>query len=361
MLERIDGQDYEVGTPAHAATLAARNARFDAAYLQAHDSLVQRNIRLLRSLEWQDDRMRTDANLSLFLARDLVHVRATVERTIYDALRTAEFVPASTDTPRGAQSYATRLLDERGKAKISHTLAGDSPRADVSASEDIKPLVNIRGSYGYDVQDLEYAAFSGIALPRERAIACGNMIARGLDDVGRSGDAATGLTGFFNSATVTVHGLTNGEWNTETDPDKILADLYEIEQTIITAARDNQPMGYTLILPTAYEGKLATMKAGTNTQMSVKEYFLKNARVVTSVERWIKLDDAVTPDVAASDAPMGICYAKNPSSLYWPIPITYEEQPPELDGWEWLVEARARCGGVEFRQPALALYIENLD
>jgi hypothetical protein len=120
-------------------------------------------------------------------------------------------------------------------------------------------------------------------------------------------------------------------------------------------------MGYRLVLPAAYEGKLATTRLDASSDITIKEFWLRNSRLITSIERYVALDSAVTPDVAASDAPQGICYPADPSVLFWPIPITYEEQPPEIRGWEWLVEARARCGGVEWRRPFQALYIQNLD
>jgi hypothetical protein len=43
------------------------------------------------------------------------------------------------------------------------------------------------------------------------------------------------------------------------------------------------------------------------------------------------------------------------------MPISYEEQPPEVKGYEWVTNARARVGGVEFPRPFNSLYIQNLD
>lgn len=368
--ERVDGTDYVVGTPMHRQALAARTARQDAAYLERNHALVERNLRILREMPGLEDRVRTDASYSAFLARELVFQRATVERVIYDALRAAEFVPVEGGHARGAKSYSTRIMDERGEAAVTHDLAGDAPRVDVSASEDLNKYVNVRAAYAYSVDELEAAALASVPLVRDKAVACGNAIARKLDKIGRSGDAGAGLTGFFNNAGVTLHTLTQGEWLTESVAN-ILADLAELEQTVIAAARDNQPGGYVLVLPTAYEGRLATLPVGgsTVTDLSVKQYFLRNARIIKDIVRWVKLDDAVTPDVAASDAPMGILYPTgpggglkaDPSVLFWPFSIQYEESPPEVRNLEWLVNARSRCGGVEVRQPKLMLYVQNLD
>lgn len=354
--ERIDGTDYVIGTPEHAAAKRAQQQRLDAAYLEAHHATLEGYSRRLT------DAMvgRLDANQVAFIARDLVFVRRVIEQTIYDRLRAAEFVPVSTEIPRGAQTYETRIMDERGEAKVSHDLSGDAPRADVSLDSDQAKLVNIRGSYAYSVQDLEYAAFAGIPLTRDKAVACANMIARALDKVGRIGDREVGVTGFFNNPLIPKKTLTHGEWLTAT-ADEIVQDLQELEQTAITQSRDNH-MLETLVLPTAYEGRLRTLRMSGTTDVTVAEWFLKNARMIKRIERWFALDEATGVDVAVSDPPQGILYARSPDVLFWPIPIVAEEPvPPQLVGLEWVHQMRARCGGVDVRRPNGALFIENLD
>src|SRR5678816_198047 len=150
--QRIDGQDYVVGSAEHSAAIRTRRRRLDAVYLKKHEPLLQRHVSMLRRWDGLSSKIRNDANLVAFLGRELVYVRATVERTIYDQLRAGEFVPIETGHPRGAKSYSTELWDQRGEAKITHDLAGDAPRADVSKSEDLRKYVNVRGAYGYTVQ-----------------------------------------------------------------------------------------------------------------------------------------------------------------------------------------------------------------
>lgn len=359
--QRIDGTDYIVGTPEHRMAVAMTRARFDAAYLAAHHADYERNQRMLRDFERLDSRVRTDANATAFLARELLFVRPQIERTIYDRLRAKEFIPVDTSIPRGAQSYATQIMDGTGEAAVTHDLAGDSPRVDVSKDEDIRKLVNIRASYAYTVQDLEYAAQSGTPLIRWKAERCADAIARGLDKIARIGEAPSGLTGFLNDANVPTVTLTNGEWLTATAAE-IIADFFQVEQALISTTRDGVTDGYRMVLPTAYDGRLATLKADTYSELTVKEWLLRNARLIRSIERWIALDDATAAaDVGVSDPPEGVVYKMDPSQLFWPVPIMFEEQIPQLKGWEWLVDTRARCGGVEWRRPSEAAYMENLD
>lgn len=352
----VDGGRYTLDSSEHRAYVQ----RWDAAYMKVHAPELAKLQGRLQRFDALHDRIRTDANMSAFLARQLLFMRGTVERKVYERVRIREFVPVETH-PRGAASYATQLLDMQGEAKVTHDLAGDDPRADVSVTEDLGKYINIRGAYGLSLQELEHAAFAGVPLPAWKAEACVDMISRGTDKVGRIGDALSGLTGFFNNANVNTVTLTNGEWLTATAAE-ILADLAQIEQAIISQAKDAQPqVGYRLVLPTAYEGRLATLEKSSGSDLTVKEFFLKNARLITSIERYIALDSASGTDTGVADDPEGICYPMEPGTLFWPVAISYEELAAQQDGWEWVVRARARVGGVEFRRPFNAVYVENLD
>ncbi len=344
--------------------------RYDGeAFVQAHGDLVERNAQILSRFDefrahLRGRGVRLDANLTAFLARQLVHERGRIEAKIHERVRAAEFVPVETGHPRGAASYSTQLMEGEGEAKISTDLAGDDPRVDLSVEEDLRKYVNVRASYAYTVQDLEQAALAGTPLPQWKGDVCADVIARGLDLIGRRGDSRLGLTGFFNGPDVPVLTLTNGEWLAGgTTPDQIVADLNEIEQTLITNTLDTAEMfgGHVLVLPTAYEGKLATTPRASGSDMSIKEWFLRNARIIRRIERYSALDTATGADVGVADPPEGICYPMSESVLFWPMPIAYEEQAPQLQGWEWVTRARARCGGVDWRRPTHALYVENLD
>lgn len=356
--ERIDGTDYEVGSADYSVARGAYTDRMDADYVEAHSDEIRETQERLSG--WDALGCHADANATAFLARDLLFVRREVEKIIYDRLRAAEFVPVVSEVPAGAKTYTTRIMDRVGeKALITHDLAGDGPRADVSVEEDEEKLINVRASYAYSLQDMEYAAFAGVPLSRDRAEAAADMIARGLDEIGRIGNAAAGLTGFFNDTNVATLTLTNGEWTTASAAE-ILADLAQIEAAMISQSRDNHEASE-LVLPTVYEGRLVTLDKSVGSDLSVKNYFLANSRMIKNITRWFALDEATGADVGVSDPPMGILYPRTPDVLRWEIPIMYMENPPEVRAFEWVVNARARTGGVEVRRPLSMLYIENLD
>lgn len=363
---KIDGNDYAAGSPEARAAQARLDSIRNQVFLADHPEIFERNVRAIRSWE-QLDRVRQDATATALLARDLVFAAAEVERRVYAETRTLRYIRPDTNFPAGAQVYARRYSDHVGKAKVTHMLAGDAPRVDVSGSEDFLPFRWVTASYGYTVEDLERAAFSRMPLVQWKRDAAVDAIARGIDRIGRSGtfgdpEGDSKLTGLFNNVSVTLHTLTNGEWPSATAAE-ILADLQELESAIITASLDTQPEGYRLLLPTAMEGRLRTLKVDANSDMTVANYFLANARLITSIERWGELDSAVSPGVRASDPPQAILMPidQMKAGIYWPMPISYDEMPPEIRNFEWVVNARAKVGGVEILRPFLMLYVQNLD
>jgi len=340
-LERIDGVAHVFGSREH------------------HDAIERAIERRRLILASSPIGQRLDANQTAFLARDLTYVSRDVQKVLYDKLRASEFVPIKSEVPRGAQTWVYRQMDIRGEARSgAHLHADDAPSADVSIEEFPFPVSHVTASYQYTLDELEAAAFAGIPLSRDKANACAEIIARKLDKLMRVGDSALGMTGFLNNPNVPVVTLTNGEWLTATEAE-IIADFFQVEQAVIAQSRDNHE-AKRLLLPTAYEGRLASLVRGDG-DLTVKKFLLTNARSTKSIERWVALDDATGADVGVADPPEGVSYDPNPDFVFAEVPVPYEELPPQARNYGWVVPARAVFGGVTFKRPLSAAYVENLD
>lgn len=349
-IERIDGLPYVYGSAEHHAAIE-RAIQLRVAKLQ-QSGIV--------------DHIRADANQTAFLARDLVYVSRDIQRVLYEKLKAAMFVPVKSDVPEGAENWVYRQTDWRGEARVgAHLQADDAPNAEVATEEFPFPVTYASGSYQYTIEDLKKAAFSGIQLPREKANACAEMIARKLDQLIRVGDADLGITGFFNNPNVPVITLTNGEWLSATAAE-ILADVDQVEEAVIDETRDVHEVTR-LLLPSAYEGRLNSLQVP-DTNMSVRKYLFGNgggergnARTLKEMERWVALNDATGDDVGVADPPQGIAYDPSPDVVHAVIPVPYQELPPQARGFGWVVNAYAVFAGVVFKRPKAAAYIENLD
>lgn len=364
--ERIDGVDHIVGTVAHAQAVEVRDARLDAAYVAAHPKMLEEACRFLR--DWSSFRHRHDANLVAFFGQQLVFMRARVERVLREKLRIREFVPVETGYPRAAEVYGQQVDDEVGEAKVGRAIADDGGTADVESRVDFSPFVWVYSHYIWTAEELDAASYAGVPLLQRKAVAMANAIAMQLERIGRSGSSLNGLTGFLNNPNITVHTLTFGEHTSSATAAEMLADLLEIESTLVGVGGDHTPDEYALVVPNALDHKYRVTPVNTTGDLSVAEWFLSKSRRFKRIVPYTYLDDAVTPDIAASDAPMSMAVPVKPGTtmpdlehVVWPFSVEYEELEPVVEGYRFKRRGQARCAGVDVRHPKLFLYVQNND
>lgn len=364
--ERIDGTDFVVGTVAHARAVEIRDARLDASYLQANHRLFEDAQRILR--DWSGFKHRNDANLVAFFGSQLVYMRARVERVLHEKLRIREFLPVETGYPRGAQAYGQQVDDERGEAKVGRTIASDAPTVDVESRADFSPFLWFYAEYQWTAEELDAEAYAGVPLLQRKAVAVANAIARQLEKFGRSGSAVNGAKGFLNSDLVTVHTLTFGEHTSTATAAEMIADLNEIETTLVATGGEHTPDEYALLVPTAVDHRYRTTMISATSDMSVAEFFLSKSRRFKRIEPYAALDDLTSPDIAASDAPMSVAMPVRPGTtmadlehVLWPCSVAYEELEPVMQGYSFRRRGQARYAAPDFRHPGFFLYVQNND
>ena len=372
-IERIDGTDYVVGSPAHLDALELREARHDALFLQRNHDLYESNMRLLR--DWEAFKHRADANQVAFFGQQLVFMRARVERVLREKLRMRELVQMETGYPRGAESYGQQVDDHRGEARIARTMTDDAPTVDVESTASFSPFVWVYSSYTWTAEELDAATYAGVPLINRKAEAMADVIARQLETIGRSGNALHNMRGFFNSDLVTVHTLTNGEHLGGATAAEMVADLNEIESTLVAAAGDHTPEEYALLVSSALDHKYRTTMMSATSDLSVADWFFGDGAGIKGKSRRFKrlaphvfLDDAVSPNVAAADAPMSMAVPVRPGTtlaelenVLWPTSVEYEELPPVMEGYRFRRRGQSRVAAIDFRHPKRFLYVQNND
>jgi hypothetical protein len=295
-------------------------------------------------------------------------MRARVERKLHERLRIREFLQVESGYPRGAPAYGQQVDDIVGDAKISTSTADDAATVDVESEVSFSPFVYAHAEYVWTANELDAAAYAGVPLLQRKAEAVADAIARKLEVLGRSGSAPHGLEGFLNSSGVTIHTLTNGEHTSTATPAEILADLAEIEATIVAVGGDNTPDEYCLLVPTTLDAKYRLTPINSTSDVSIAQWFTANSRRIKRIVPYGYLDDAVSPSIAAADAPMSMAMPVRPGTtltelehVLWPESVPYEELEPVQDGYRFRRRAQARVGGVDFRHPKFFLYVQNND
>src|SRR4051812_27241906 len=101
---------------------------------------------------------RTDASETVFLERELTQLRAKLFKVDYPQLVGRTFAPLATDIAPSATTYAYKVMDRIGRARISSDGSGDAPRIDLTAQEITGKVRVITDSYGWTKTELREAA-----------------------------------------------------------------------------------------------------------------------------------------------------------------------------------------------------------
>lgn len=298
---------------------------------------------------------RCDADETATFLRQLESIDAVIYKVEYPAFQGLDLVPVMSGVSDGAEFYTYYSYDKSGVAKRVVNFAQDFPRVDIQGKMTKSNIASYGASYGYSIQDLRRAAQANVPLEVSRAAAAHEAIARQVDNQIWFGDTEAATTGLANDSEVSLVSVTNGNWDTETDPLKILADLTKLE-TASYAASKGIEMPDTFVLPQVLRQKLTTLPLGTNADHSIMDFFLAKSQFVKNVEwAWqLNLADA------AGTKPRALCYKRDPMKLGAVLPIEYEQFPPQQEGMSFQIPCHARAGGVVIRYPGSVKYMDGI-
>lgn len=296
-------------------------------------------------------RARFDANETMSFSRSLEAIDEKLYRLQYPELKGTLLVPVIGNIPGGAEEYTYRFADEYGQARVTANLANDVPRVDVAAAEVTSAIVSVTAAYGYSVQDGRRSALTGIPLDEERALTARRSIARKINDLLLLGDTTVGLVGLYKSAAVQTVNVVTGTWSTAT-AEQMLGDLLALEREVIVDTKGIERPD-TLVMPPSLYARATTARLS-NTETTALAFFLKNSLSVKNVEV-----DPLLETAGASSVARLVVYTRNPEKLGAVLPIEFEQLPPEAQGFEFVINCHARCGGTVIRYPGSVAYMDG--
>lgn len=345
-------------------------------YLQKQDARARKDARTLAirmglaSLGMDPDeviqcRGRGDAlSISLAFARELEFVDKEFYEFEYPDLRIRDLVPLDTKVPAWAQTHSYRERDKLGEAAIVHDYGNDFPRVDIDLGENVPaPIVSLGCSYGYSVMDLRYAAELGVALETDKMNTAKEASERKLDQIGCYGHPDVGLRGFANNATIVtlstgINAALTKDWANKTAAE-VAAEIDMIINDVSNAS-ENKHLIDTLAMPTTMLNMLHSKRFAAldqnGVELSVVDYFEGRKRNKVTFEPYFRLKAA-----GAGGTSRIVAYKKDPKVLKLVIPQDFESMPPERKNMLFQVACHLRFGGVDWRQPMAARYIDDAE
>lgn len=342
-------------------------ARLDGAARERLADRVMEAMAIIKRGPHRDDAIRIDAGESGYLSRELLQKLRGVKEVKYAELKGRQLVPVSNEVNAGAEQYSYEIFDRTGAAKLGSSYEGRAPRADIKVAEVLGKVDVIRMAFGWNVQDLRAAAFSGRSLPTSRGMACRAAMEFGVDENIANGILNTPLKGLINNASVPVYtsdgnsgsntltGMT-GDWATAT-----AAEIVEDINLLIGAVRvatleiHMQEKQVDIALPTAAFNAIASKAYSDLLPETVLAVVLKMNPWVRSITSWARLTGA-----GVSSRDRAIFYTKDPMNLEAQIPLEIMQHPPEPVALEFLVEMESRVAGVSVYYPKSAAYLDGV-
>jgi len=294
---------------------------------------------------------RMDANETAMFARQLEDIDAELYLRLYPELRGTIIVPTRTNINEGAEEYTYRSLDRAGRSTVIANYGDDLPRVDVQGKEETAKLFGHGASYGYSIQDLRRSRMAGLPLESERAMAARDAIALTNDTICALGESSIGVTGFYNSADVSMVSPATGTWSSATG-DQIVADLMKVERAILVDSNAVE-LPDTVVLPPSLFAIANTVRLA-NTETTALDFFLRKSLGVKNVEHWYHGETAGASAVAR--IAMG---KRDPRKLQFLLPLPFSQMAPQQKGLGFEVNCDSRVGGVIFRYPKSWRYMDG--
>lgn len=314
-----------------------------------------------------DEAVRIDAGEMGYLPRQLLYKLREVKEVKYAELKGRQFAPISNEVPPGAETHSYEVFDRTGRAKVGSNYEGRAPRADVKVSEVMGKIDVVRMAYGWTVQDLRAAAFTGRSLPVARGMACRAAMEFGIDENLANGTPNSGLTGLINNGDIPVYTsdgnsgsntLTGAtlSWSTATGP-QMIADVNLLVAAVRVATKEVEMNGKSvdIVLPTAAYNAIATTPYSTLQPETTMSVLLRTSPWIRSINSWYRLTGA-----GVSARNRAIFYTRDPMNLQGQIPLEIMQHPPEQEALEFLVEMEARVAGVDVYYPLSGAYLDGV-
>lgn len=295
-----------------------------------------------------------DANESIYFARQLEQIRAKTYDVKRPALNAVALMPVDTSINPGAESITYRQYDTVGIAKIIANYADDLPRADVVAKEFTSPVRGIGNSYGYSVQEIRAASYTGTPLDSKKSGATRRAHDETINKYAFSGDTVSGLPGFLSNAnipgyTIPADGTGSSKLFSTKTPDQILRDMNGIVNSVyVTTKGVHRPNE--LWMPLAQYTYINSTPRSSTSDTTILEYFLSNNPFIERVIPVLEVGSTANGGLNGANDTM-IAMENNSDNWQLNLPMMFMQHAPEKRGLEFVVPCESRFAGVTVPYP----------
>lgn len=309
--------------------------------------------RLLEDLGLSND-PRWDANATVVFTDQLREIESELYEELFPAMKGSQFVPIKTGINPGAEQWGYYMMSKVGVAKIIANYADDLE--DVALMMD-RHFVDIKGigkKYSWSIQDVRAAAMAGVPLETEKAFAARTSIAWKMDDMAAVGESTLGMYGLLNHPNVGLISPVTGTWSSATAA-QMIADVAALINGVNNLNKNLLPVNQVTMANSQLQLLTQTlMSTSAGTSLLVIEVLRKMFPGV-AFDEWDKTELAD----ASGTGPRIVAYHKNRRVVEQPVPVSFEQFPPQAKNLKFEVPCHGRVGGVVCRFPFAVGYMDG--
>jgi hypothetical protein len=314
---------------------------------------------------------REDAGETAMVAGALTAAAIEAIAADFPEIMYTEAAPLQPGIDEGATDFEWQEYTTVGMAKIIANGADDLPNVAQYMTKNTGKIEGYGIAYSYTDQDLRSAAFArrngrqAIVLDPDKAIAAREVAERTMDRDGAYGNTTYGIPGFFKSSNVTVAQSplpavgTNRNWRMgDKNPREVLQELRNGVKTISVNSKGSRRCTAIAMGIEMAEYLAATpLNATGDNQISIMAEFLRAQREANrpiTIIAWVR---ASTAD-AAGTGDRVVFYERSINVLGRVQPMLFRAAPPTRRDLTTRVANEARFGGIYFKRPLGALYVD---
>lgn len=294
---------------------------------------------------------RFDESQSLFLARQLTHVRAEARQVKKAALNAFTVFPTQTDIPAGAETAVQRVYDSVGTAAVISNYSDDLPRVDLLAKETTVKVKLIGSAYGYNYRELANAQFAGMRLSTTKARAAKIANDTKLNRLAWKGDVEHGIAGFLGNENVSEYTLTadggdssdSSKFADKTD-EQILRDLNAFVDAVGAATNYVETVN-TLLLPPAVYALVATKRLSYSDRTVLEQFRAAHPEIT----RVMSVGELAGAGTGGKDVMVAGYF--DPGYIKFEIPVRFDQLPVQYRNLEYVVNCVSTTAGVNISIP----------
>ena len=314
------------------------------------------------NLDFNDN---VEASVWSFFVAQTAYIEREVYEIRYPDIRYPSLVPVDTSADEWTQVVTYFSMDRAGQAAWFAGNAQDIPLVETTRNQYATTVQMAGVGYGYNEEELAYAARLGINLTADKAGIARRAAEEFIDRTALFGDTKNGFMGLVNNTNVTQTaappGTSGSTFWEQKKPSEILFDVNGALLGVWLASLTVE-MADTLLMPLAEFSYLNTTLLTDLAQMTILEWIKKNNAYTAETGQPLTIRGIRGLETAGAGG-LGrmIAYRRAPDVVKFHMPMPFQFRSPWRKGpLRYEVPGIFRLGGVDVRRPGAFRYVDGI-